>query len=115
MIVEKEDLNGIGVGVNESLFAIVLEGLCAGLGGIGNDVVGDFQAVDIGLILLKTAEGAADGIGSKTEYGEEQEKRRERGPILEAADAPLRTGTREQPADGAIAEIQKDEKHRGKK
>ena len=72
MIVEKEDLYGIGVGINKSLFTVVLKGLRAGLGRIGNDVVGDLQAVDIGLIFLKTAEGTADRVGSKTEYGEKQ-------------------------------------------
>jgi len=87
--------------------------LCAGLGGIGNDAVCDFEAVHVGLIFLITAEGAADGIGSEAEYREKQEKRRERGPILEAPHAPSSTEPREQPADGSVAKIEKYEKQRG--
>src|SRR5271169_1029326 len=36
MVVEKKDLDGIGVGVDKSGFAVVLEGLRAGLAGIGD-------------------------------------------------------------------------------
>src|SRR5438876_5374683 len=93
MVVEKNYLNGIGVGVNKSSFAVVLKGFRAGLAGVGDDAVGDFQAVDVGLILLVAAEGAAEGIGNETEYREKQEKGRKRGPILEAANLPSITGS----------------------
>ena len=111
MVVEKEDLYGIWVGVDKSGFAVVLEGLRAGLPRIGNDVVSDFQAVDVGLILLITAEGASKSIGSEAENCDEQEKCRERGPIVEGTDAPGGAGAREQPADRAVSEIQKYEKY----
>src|SRR5216684_3978203 len=112
MVVEKKNLYWIGVGINKGIFAVVLEGLGTGLAGIGNDTVGDFQAVDVGLILLIAAEGAAERIGNETEYREKQEKRRKRGPILEAANLPSSTGPREQPADGPEAEIEKYKKQR---
>src|SRR5258708_2918164 len=112
MVVEKKNLYGIRVGVNKGSFAVVLKGLRTGLTGIGNDAVGDFQAVDVGLILLIAAERAAEGIGNETEYRKKQEKRRKRSPILEAADLPSSTGPCEQPADGPVAEIEKYEKQR---
>jgi len=112
MVVEKKNLYWIGVGVNKGGFAEVLEGLRAGLAGIGNDAAGHFQAVDVGLILLIPAEGAAEGIGCETEYGEKQEKRRKRSPILEAADLPSSIRPCEHPADGPVAEIEKYEKQR---
>ena len=37
MIVEEKDLYGIGVGVDKCSFTVVLEGLRAGLAGIGNE------------------------------------------------------------------------------
>src|SRR5260370_38259979 len=112
MVVEKKNLYWIGVGINKGVFAVVLEGLGTGLAGIGNDAVGDFQAVDIGLILLIAAEGAAERLGNETEYREKQQKRRKRGPILEPADLPSSTGPCEQPADGPKAEIERYEKQR---
>src|SRR5258708_40276609 len=78
-----------------------------------NDAVGDFEAVDIGLIFLIAAESIADDIGGETEERQEQEKRGEGGPIVERADAPGSAGAREEPADGAVAEIEKNENNRG--
>lgn len=75
MIEEEENLERIGVWVNENSFAVNLEGMRASLAWIGNDTVGNFQAVDVGLIFLKAAEGAAKYIGNETENSDEQEKR----------------------------------------
>src|SRR4029077_13788712 len=62
--------------------------------------------------LLIAAERAVEGIGNETECREEQKKRRKRGPVLEAAHAPSGAGTREQPADGSVTEIEKHKKQR---
>jgi hypothetical protein len=80
---KKEDIDGIGVRIDENGFAIDLERVREGLAGVRNDVVSDFEAVDVGLILLITAEGIAEDVGGKTKEREKQEKRRERGPIIE--------------------------------
>src|SRR6202140_504842 len=66
MIIEKKDLYGIGLGINKNGFAEDLERVRAGLAGIGNDAVGDFQAVDVSLILLISAKGAAESICNET-------------------------------------------------
>src|SRR5260370_14350213 len=65
VVVEEKDLYWIGVGVGKSGLAEVLEGLRAGLAGIGDDAAGDFQAVGGGLIVLITAEGASKDIGNE--------------------------------------------------
>src|SRR5437868_6246356 len=79
---------------------------------VRNDAVGNFEAVDIGLILLIAAEGIANGVGGETEESEEQKKRGERGPIVQATDTPGSAGTCKKPADGAVAEVQKNKNHR---
>src|SRR2546422_9634384 len=104
----------MAVGVNENGFPVHLEGTREGLTGVGNDAVGNFEAVDIGLVLLIAAESIADGARRKTEHSEQQEKRGKRGPVVEGADAPGRAGAREKRADGAVAQIGKNEKNRGK-
>ena len=83
MIEKEEDVDRIGVRIHENGFAIGLEGVREGLAGVRNDAVGDFEAVDVGLVLLITAEGIAEDVGGKTEESKKQEKRRKRGPIIE--------------------------------
>src|SRR6266446_1030938 len=87
--------------------------MCEGLARIRNDAVGDFEAVDVGLVFRIAAEGVANGIGSETEKGQEQEKRGKRSPIVEGADTPGSARTREKPTDGAVAEVEKNENHNG--
>jgi len=52
----EEDVDRIGVRIDENGFAVNLEGTCEGLAGIANYAVGDLEAIDIGLMLLITAE-----------------------------------------------------------
>src|SRR6266851_3036270 len=82
-----------------------------GLARVGNDAVSDFEAVDVGLMFRIAAESVANGIGCETEKGQEQEKRGKRSPIVEGADTPGSTGAREQPTDGAVAKVKKNENH----
>src|SRR5229473_5900078 len=84
-----------------------------GLARVRNDAVGDFEAVDVGLVFRIAAEGVADGIGGESKESQEEEKGGERCPIVESADAPVSAGTREQPADGAVAQVVKNENHSG--
>ena len=114
VIEEKEDVDGVGVGINEHGFSVNLEGTREGLAGIRDEAVADFETVNIGLVLLKAAESIAESTGSETENRDEEEKSWERGPIVKGANAPSGTGTGEKPADGAIAEIKKNEEHRSK-
>jgi len=60
MIEEEEDVDRMGVRIDENGFAVGLEGVREGLAGVRNDPVGDFEAIDVGLVLLITAEGIAD-------------------------------------------------------
>ena len=83
MIEEEEDVDRIGVRIHEKGFAIGLEGTSEGLAGIGNYAVGDFEAVDVGLMLLITAESISNSVGSKTEESQKQEEGGERSPIIE--------------------------------
>src|SRR5258708_10574086 len=115
VIEEEKDVDRIGVGVDENGFAVDLEGARECLTRVRNDAVGDFEAVDIGLIFLIAAESIADDIGGETQESQEQEKRGEGGPIVERADSPGSAGAREEPADGAVAEIEKKENNRGGK
>src|SRR5437879_8522945 len=84
-----------------------------GLARVRNDAVGDFEAVDVGLVFRIAAEGVANGIGCETEKGQEQEKRGKRSPIVEGADTPGSARAREKPTDGAVAEVKKNENHGG--
>src|SRR5258708_281666 len=84
-----------------------------GLARVRNDAVGDFEAVDVGLVFRIAAEGVANGIGCETEKGQEQEKRGKRRPIVEGADTPGSAGAREKPTDGAVAEVEQNESHGG--
>src|SRR5260370_82705 len=97
MIEEQEDVDGIGVRVDENGFAVYLEGMREGLAGVRNDAVSDFKAINIRLMFRIAAEGIADGIGGETEEGQEQEKLRKRGPIV---DGECRAGVRGR-AEGA--------------
>lgn len=85
MIEKENDLDGIGLGINEHGFTINLEGVRARLARIGNDAVRDFQTVDVRLILLIAAVGVTSNLGDQTEESHEQEKRRERSPIVKPA------------------------------
>src|SRR5260370_23410863 len=84
-----------------------------GLARVGKDGVGDFEAVDVGLMFRIAAESVANGIGCETEKGQEQEKRGKRSPIVEGADTPGSARAREKPTDGAVAEVEKNENHNG--
>src|SRR6266853_4621407 len=84
-----------------------------GLARVRNDAVGDFEAVDVGLVFRIATEGVANGVGCETEESQKQEKRGERSPIVEGTDAPGSAGAREQPTDGAVAEVEKNENHSG--
>src|SRR5258706_4732421 len=84
-----------------------------GLARVRNDAVGDFQAVDVGLVFRIATEGVANGVGCETEESQKQEKRGKRRPIVEGADAPGSAGAREQPTDGAVAEVEQNENHGG--
>ena len=114
VIEEEEDVDGIGIGINENSFAVNLEGTCEGLTGIGDEAVADFETVNIGLVFLKAAERVAESTGGETENRNEEEKSWERGPIIQGTNAPSGAGTGEKPANGAIAQIKKNEEHRGK-
>ena len=105
VVEEEEYVDGIGVGIDEDLLAEFLEGDGAVLARVGHDAVGDFEAVDIGLIFLEAAEGIQDGGSSEAKKGDEQEQGGERGPIIDAAKAPRGAVTGQKPADGAIAEV----------
>ncbi len=48
VIVEEKDVNGIGVGVDEDVFAPNLELVSGGLAGVGKNAVSDLETVDIG-------------------------------------------------------------------
>src|SRR5947209_5476646 len=111
VIEEQKHVHGIRIGVDEDGFAVDLEGARKGLTCVRNNAMGNFQAVHIGLVLLRTAEGIADGVGCKTEESNEQKKRGKRGQIVEGADAPGGAGAREKRANGAIAKVEKNEKH----
>src|SRR5260370_34444613 len=84
-----------------------------GLARVRNDAVSDFEAVDVGLMFRIAAESVDNGIGCETEKGQEQEKRGKRSPIVEGTDARGSAGTREQPTDGAVAEVEQNENHGG--
>src|SRR6266851_10075905 len=84
-----------------------------GLAWVRNDAVGDFEAVDVGLVFRIATEGVADGVGCETEESQKQEKRGERSPIVEGTDAPGSAGAGEQPTDGAVAEVEQNENHGG--
>ena len=114
VIEEEEDVDGIGVGINENSFAVNLEGTCEGLTSIGDEAVADFETVNIGLVFLKAAESVAESTSGETENRDEEEKSGERGPIMQGTNAPSGAGTGEKPANGAIAQIKKNEEHRGK-
>ena len=72
VIVEKKDINGIGVGVDENVLAPNLELVRGGLARVGKDAVSDFETVDIGLILYKAAESIGDGIGKESKNGDQE-------------------------------------------
>src|ERR1700678_601045 len=55
------------------------------------------------------AEHAIDGPGDKTKNGEQEQKRRKRGPIGQAANSPTAAPALENPANRAIAETEKKE------
>src|SRR5260370_32856484 len=84
-----------------------------GLARVRNDAVGDFEAVDVGLVFRIATEGVANGVGCETEESQKQEKRGERSPIVEGADTPRSAGAREKPTDGAVAEVEQNENHGG--
>src|SRR6267143_24276 len=84
-----------------------------GLARVRNDAVGDFQAVDVGLVFRIATEGVANGVGCETEESQKQEKRGERSPLVEGTYAPGSAGAREQPTDGAVAEVEQNENHSG--
>ena len=65
MAVEQKDVHGIGLGISKIHIAQEIKPLRRNLSRVGREAVCDFKAVLIGLMLLVTAEGAADGIGNK--------------------------------------------------
>src|SRR3982074_959528 len=95
VIEEEEDVDRIGVGIDENSLAVDLERTRKSLAGVGNDAVGDFEAIDIGLGLLITAESMAEAVRRKTEEREKKEKRGKRSPIIEGADTPGGAGVSE--------------------
>src|ERR1700691_6250975 len=107
--IEHENGNGIGSGIGEIHFAENLKGLRGDLAGIRNQAVGDFQAVLIRLVFEVTADSALHGGGDERVNRKQKQQRRERGPIVNAADPPGGAESPQQPADGAEAEIEKHE------
>ena len=105
VVKEEEYVDGIGVGIDEDLLAEFLERDGTVLAGVGQDAVGDFEGVDVGLIFLEAAEGIEDGRSGETEKGDEQEQRGKRGPVIDSTKAPRGAVTCEKPVDGAIAEV----------
>ena len=105
VVEEEEYVDGIGVGIDEDLLAVFLEGDGAVLAGVGENAVGDFKAVDVGLIFLEAAEGIEDGGRGETEKGDEQEQGGKRGPIIDATKRPGIAVAGQKPIDGAIAEV----------
>src|SRR6202050_2190076 len=57
------------------------------------------------------AESAIDGPGDKTKNGEQEQKRRKRGPIVQAANSPTAAPALENPSNRAIAEVENNKKH----
>jgi len=77
-VIEKEkNVYWIRVGVNENGFTVNLEGAREGLAWFRDDAARDLEAIDIGLMFLKTAKSVADGVGGEAEKSEKQEKRGE--------------------------------------
>ena len=67
VIEEKEYVDGMGIGVDQNGLTVNLKGTRGGLAGVRNNAVSNFEAVDIGLILLVAAEGIKDGLGQEKE------------------------------------------------
>src|SRR5215468_7086054 len=100
VIEEQKDVHGIGIGIDEDLFAEHLEGRGAFLAGVGDDVVRDFEAVDVGLVLLITAIGVADSVCGKSKKSDEQDKRGKSGPIVNTAHRPTGAIANQKPTNG---------------
>ena len=69
----------------------------------------DFQAVLVGLMFEVAAHGALHGVGDKRIDSNQEQKRGERGPIFNSADAPGGAESPQQPTDSAEAEIKEYE------
>ncbi len=67
VIEEQEDVDGIGVRVDENGFAVYLKRMREGLAGVRNDAMSDFKAINVRLVFRIAAEGIADDVGSETE------------------------------------------------
>src|SRR5271170_7244664 len=107
--IEHEDCDGTGSGIGEIHFAENLKGLRGDLAGIRNQAVGDFQAVLIRLVFIVAAEGTLDRVSNKRVNGKQEQQRRERGPIVNSADAPRAAESLQNPANGAETEVEEDE------
>ena len=72
MVEEKDDVDGIGMGIDEDFFAKFLEGNGASLTGVRDDAVRYFEAVNVGLVFLIATEGIQNSSTGKPEQRNEQ-------------------------------------------
>src|SRR5258708_32127047 len=115
MGIEPEGDEWRGIGIGQADFAEDLEGGGGDLRRIGDDAGNDFQAVNVGGMLLGAAEPVGDGHGEKREHLQQQKKDGEGSPVVGAVYFPDFAPAVQRPMEAAIADIQRDEEHGGKK
>ncbi len=70
MIIEKEYVHRIRLGITETNFSGDLEVVCRGLAGIRHNAVGDLKGIDIRLVFEVAAYGVSSDVGDKSENSE---------------------------------------------
>jgi len=70
------------IGIGKIVFTHGLEGVRGDLRGVGNNAVDEFEAEDIGIVLLHAAETVGHRRGKKHNGLQDEHQNAERGPIL---------------------------------
>src|SRR5262249_29646169 len=91
VVPEPEDGKPTGVGVVQPLLAEQLERMCRNLRRVGNQPVDCFKTKHVGLMLEIAAVCIACRSTDEGENGHDEQKQRQRGPIIETANAPSRS------------------------
>src|SRR6266851_2215921 len=115
MRIKQKDSHGIGLRIRQVHVAKDLKRLGRHVVRIRRESVGDLEAILVGLMFIVAAARAGDGVRGERKDGEEQQQGRQRRPVLEAANFPIRAPASKHPADAAMAEIEEHEQERGAK
>ena len=102
-MIEKPQANEFSRGrIGEIGFALELESLRSDFSRIRRDAVDDFETVAVGLVFLPPAEAVEHGRKQKGEHENNQEKKRQGGPIVGRADIERSAPARKAPQNRLV-------------